>query len=90
MDKTNRIIYNTGVVYAQMIISMVISLLSIRFVLQALGDENYGIYTLVAGAVALMDVLAEHGLGAVRDPERKFSLPRTQWRDSMGLIETGT
>ena len=58
MDKTNRIIYNTGVVYAQMIISMVISLLSIRFVLQALGDEDYGIYMLVAGAVALLDVLA--------------------------------
>ena len=39
---------------------------------------------------ALMDVLAEHGLGAERDPDRRFSLPRTQWRDSMGLIETGT
>ncbi|MBO5598305.1 MAG: hypothetical protein J5943_06870 [Oribacterium sp.] len=38
---------------------------------------------------ALMDVLAEHGLGAERDPDRRFSLPRTQWRDSMGLIETG-
>lgn len=58
MDKTNKIIYNTGVVYAQMIIAMVISLLSVRFVLQALGEDDYGVYMLVAGVVALLDVLS--------------------------------
>lgn len=58
MDKTNKIIYNTGVVYAQLIISTVISLLSVRFVLQALGEEDYGVYMLVAGVVALLDVLS--------------------------------
>lgn len=58
MDKTNKIIYNTGVVYAQLIISTVISLFSIRFVLQALGEDDYGIYMLVAGVIALLDVLS--------------------------------
>lgn len=58
MDKTNRIIYNTGIVYAQMIIAMVISLLSVRYVLQALGEEDYGVYMLVAGVVALLDILS--------------------------------
>lgn len=58
MDKTNKIIYNTGIVYAQLIISTIISLLSVRFVLQALGEEDYGIYMLVAGVVALLDVLS--------------------------------
>lgn len=58
MDNTNKIIYNTGVVYTQLIISTVISLLSVRFVLQALGEEDYGIYMVVAGVVALLDVLS--------------------------------
>ena len=58
MDKTNRIILNTGIVYAQLIISTVISLFSIRFVLQALGEEDYGVYMLVAGVIALLDVLS--------------------------------
>ncbi len=58
MDKTNRIIFNTGVVYAQLIISTFISLFSIRFVLQALGEEDYGVYMLVAGVIALLDVLS--------------------------------
>ena len=34
---------------------------------------------------ALMAVLSEHGLNAERDPVRSFTLPRTQWRDSMNL-----
>ncbi len=58
MDKTNKIIYNTGVVYAQMIISTLVSLFSVRFVLQALGEEDYGVYILVAGVIALLDVLS--------------------------------
>ena len=58
MDRTNRIIYNTGVLYAQMVISAIVSLLSVRYVLQALGEEDYGVYMLVAGVVALLDVLS--------------------------------
>lgn len=58
MDRTNRIIYNTGVVYAQMVISAVVSLLSVRYVLQALGEEDYGVYMLVAGVIALLDILS--------------------------------
>ena len=58
MDSTNKIIYNTGVVYTQLIISTVISLLSVRFVLQALGEDDYGIYMVVAGVVALLDILS--------------------------------
>lgn len=58
MDKTNRIIFNTGVVYVQMVISAVVSLLSVRYVLQALGEEDYGVYMLVGGVIALLDVLS--------------------------------
>jgi len=58
MDKTNRIIYNTGIVYAQLLISTVVSLLSVRYVLKALGTDDYGVYTLVAGVIVLLDVLS--------------------------------
>ena len=58
MDKTNRIIYNTGIVYAQLLISTIVSLLSVRFVLKALGTDDYGVYTLVAGVIVLLDVLS--------------------------------
>ena len=58
MDKTNRIIYNTGIVYVQLIISTIISLLSVRYVLQALGEEDYGVYMLVAGVVHMLNVLS--------------------------------
>lgn len=58
MDKTNRIIFNTGVVYAQLVITIIVSLFSVRFVLQGLGEEDYGVYMLVAGVIALLDVLS--------------------------------
>ena len=58
MNSGNKIIFNTGVVYAQLIITAFITLFSVRFVLQALGEEDYGIYMLVAGVVALLKVLS--------------------------------
>ena len=58
MKDTNRIIFNTGVVYAQLIISTVIGLFIVRYVLQALGEDDFGIYMLVAGVVTLLNVLS--------------------------------
>lgn len=58
MDKTNKIIFNTGVVYAQLVITTIISLVSVRFVLQALGEDDYGVYMLVAGVIALLDIMS--------------------------------
>lgn len=58
MDKTNKIIYNTGVVYAQLVVTTIISLVSVRFVLQALGEDDYGVYMLVAGVIALLDIMS--------------------------------
>ena len=58
MNSSNRIIFNTGIVYAQQIVTALISLLSVRFVLQALGEEDYGVYMLVAGVVVMLNVLS--------------------------------
>lgn len=56
MNSNNRIAFNTTVVYGQLIITMIISLLSVRYLLQALGEENYGIYSIVGGVVAMLNV----------------------------------
>lgn len=57
MNNNNKIIYNTFIVYGQLIISMIIGLLSVRIVLKALGEESYGIYMLVMGVIAMLNVI---------------------------------
>lgn len=54
MKPSTRIIVNTGVMYGRMIITMVITLLSSRWILQALGQEDFGIYSLVGGILTLL------------------------------------
>ena len=57
MNNSNKIILNTGVTYIALLLRLAIGLLSVRFVLQALGQEDYGIYIIVGGIVALLDIL---------------------------------
>ncbi|MBM3206682.1 MAG: hypothetical protein FJZ43_03620 [Candidatus Staskawiczbacteria bacterium] len=57
MQSANRIIINTGVLYAQLIIGVVFSLFTTRIVLDALGETDYGIYMLVAGVVSMLGIL---------------------------------
>ena len=54
MKNSNRIMVNTGVMYLRVAITMVITLLSSRWILMALGKEDFGIYNLVAGLLALL------------------------------------
>ena len=46
MKNSTRVILNTGILYTRMAITMCIALLSTRWILQALGTEDYGIYSL--------------------------------------------
>lgn len=57
MNDNKRIVYNTAVVYAQLVLSTIIGLFAVRFILQALGEEDYGIYLLVGGVVAMLNFL---------------------------------
>jgi len=52
-----RVIVNTGVLYGKMLLTIGISLFSTRIVLKALGTVDFGIYSLVAGVVALLAFL---------------------------------
>ena len=56
-SKTKRIAQNTVVLYFRMIVIMVITLYTSRIVLKALGFEDYGLYNVVGGVVALMSFL---------------------------------
>jgi Na+-driven multidrug efflux pump len=57
MQVAHRIAKNTGILYLQMAITMVMSLYITRLVLLALGNEDFGIFNLIAGAVGLLTFL---------------------------------
>lgn len=54
MQAGNRIIFNTLVMYGRYLVSMVVTLFSSRWILLALGAEDFGIYSLVAGLLAML------------------------------------
>lgn len=49
--------FNTMVMYAKYAITIAVSLFSSRWVLLALGEEDFGIYSLVAGLLAMLQFL---------------------------------
>lgn len=54
-SKSGRIAKNTILLYARMLILMVINLYTVRVVLLALGVEDYGIFSSVAGVVTILN-----------------------------------
>lgn len=56
--KSKRIAKNTGILYLRMIFLMLITLYTSRVILEALGVEDYGVYNVVGGFVALFGVLS--------------------------------
>lgn len=54
MEPTKRIILNTSVQYLKALITMVLSLLSMRIILEAIGISDYGIYSVVGGVIAML------------------------------------
>ena len=54
----NRIIKNTGWLYAKMGVSLFLSLLTTRLVLSALGTTDFGIYNVVGGAIGMLGFLS--------------------------------
>lgn len=57
-ENTRRIAKNTIFLYVRMLFSMLVSLYTSRLVLQALGVEDYGIYNVVGGFVAMFSILS--------------------------------
>ncbi|MGF7214969.1 O-antigen/teichoic acid export membrane protein [Spirosoma lacussanchae] len=57
MQAANRVIKNTGILYARMAITVFISLYATRLLLAALGTENFGIFNVVGGMIAMLTFL---------------------------------
>jgi O-antigen/teichoic acid export membrane protein len=57
MRVANRVVFNTGILYAKMLVTIGLTLYSTRFVLAALGISDYGVYNLVAGVVTMLSFL---------------------------------
>lgn len=66
MQASSRIVINTLVQYARTIINMVLSLYSSRLVLNILGVDDYGIYSLVAGIVSMLSFLTNSLVGSTQ------------------------
>ena len=56
-ENTRRIAKNTLMLYVRMLFGMLVSLYTSRVVLNTLGVEDYGIYNVVGGVVAMMGIL---------------------------------
>lgn len=53
-----RIAINTVIIYIRMIVVTLISLFTTRYVLQVLGVSDYGLYNVVAGLIAMLNVIS--------------------------------
>ena len=62
---TSRIARNTLLLYVRMAIIMLVSLYTSRVVLNVLGVEDYGIYQVVGGVVAMFSVISSSLSSAV-------------------------
>ena len=63
-SNNKRIAKNTMMLYIRMLLSMVVSLYTSRVVLEVLGVEDYGIYGVVGGVVAMFSFLNSSMAGA--------------------------
>ncbi len=57
MPSANRVASNTLILYARMAITIFISLYATRLILAALGAADYGIFSVVGGAIAMLTFL---------------------------------
>ncbi len=66
MQHVNKVIKNTGFLYAKMGITMFISLYTTRLILNALGASDFGIFNIVGGAIAMLGFLNAAMAGATQ------------------------
>lgn len=57
MNQSSKVISNTGILYIRIFITICISLFSTRWLLKALGNEDFGLYNLIAGVISLFSFL---------------------------------
>jgi O-antigen/teichoic acid export membrane protein len=58
MRATNRVAVNTVIQYSRLVINALISLVSVRLILGALGEDDYGLYDVIAGVIGLIGFIS--------------------------------
>lgn len=66
MKESNKIISNTIILYVQMVLSAGIALFSTRFLLQALGVDDFGLFNLISGVIVMLSFLNVAMAGATQ------------------------
>ncbi len=57
LNNANRVIFNSTVLYTKILVNVAISLVSVPIIMRALGNSDYGLYSLVAGVIGLLAFL---------------------------------
>ena len=57
-ETANRVLKNSGYLYANMALSMFVSLYSTRLILNALGASDFGIFCIIGGAIGMLGFLS--------------------------------
>ena len=65
MKAANRVMKNTGILYVRMGITVFISLYSTRLILNSLGVDDFGIFNVVAGSIAMLTFLNTTGTKSI-------------------------
>lgn len=86
MNDNKRIAFNTLILYVKLIINIVVSFVTARLVLDALGASDYGLYNVVGGIVSMLNILGtsmvatsyrymavELGRGTNGDPNKVYN-----------------
>ena len=57
MQTSRKVIFNSIILYAKVIITLLLSLVSMPIILRALGESDYGLYNLIAGIITMLAFL---------------------------------
>lgn len=58
MGTGKRVVGNSVIMYVQLILNVLIGLVSVRLILRALGQSDYGVYDVIGGIVGLMNFIS--------------------------------
>lgn len=84
MTPASKIVFNTGVLYLKLLIGMAIGLWTTRLVLAALGEVNFGVYSLVAGVVGMLGILQ----GSMTSASMRFMSHSLGTNDKTTILKT--
>ena len=54
MNSSEKIVFNSAVLYAKLVITILVNLIATRLILNAMGVKDYGIVNLISGIVSML------------------------------------